>query len=131
MMGQKKINQIWLLKNGVMTGTSTITSPAEYLGNFDSVGLEVTWTGTPNGTFSVLGSISAIGQFNISGTISSVPAISYYALTFNPALTQPTGTAGGYLIDLSQYPFPYIEVQYVNTSSTGVLNVYLFGKDLN
>lgn len=122
-MGAKKVNQIWLIKNGIMTGTSTLISVAQTLVNFDNAGLEVTWTGTPTGTISVLGSVSA--------AFPSVAVPTFYSLTFNPPLSQPIGAAGGYLIDLNQFPFPFLEVEYVNISGSGTLNVYLFGKDLN
>ena len=122
-MGFKKINYFWLIQNGSMTGTSTLTSSAQNLINFDNVGLEVIWTGTPHGTFSVLGSVSA--------AVIAAPAINYYALSFNPGLSVASGVAGGFLIDLNQFPFPYMQFQYVNSSSTGTLNVYLYEKDLN
>lgn len=106
-----------------MTGTTTLTSPAQFLQNFDNIGLEITWTGTPTGAISLLGSVSAV--------IPQAAAVSYYSLTFNPALAQPAGSAGGYIIDLNNFPFPALEVQYVNQMGNGVLNVYLFSKDIN
>lgn len=130
-MGQKKINQVWAIQNGAMTGTTTLLSSGLYVGNLDSIGIEVTWTGTPTGTLSIAGSVSAIDQFLVNNVPKIVPAVNYYALTFVPALTQPSGSAGGYLIDLQQYPFPYLQIQYANSTGTGVLNAYLFGKDLN
>jgi hypothetical protein len=120
-MGFKKTNLFWLIQNGVMTGTSTILSVPQNLQNFDNTGLEVTWTGTPTGTLSVLGSCSA--------AIVQAAVVNYYALTFNPAISQPAGSAGGFLINLNQFPFPFMEVQYVNSSGSGVLNVYLYSKD--
>jgi hypothetical protein len=122
-VGVKKINQYWLVQQGVMTGTATITSSGQYVANLDNIGLEITWTGTPTGTISVLGSIS--------NAIPGIDAVIYYALTFNPALSQPAGSGGGYLINLNQFPWHYLKVQYVNASGTGVLDVVLFGKDLN
>ena len=122
-MGAKKVNQFWLIQNGVMTGTSTILSTPQNLVNLDNIGLEVTWTGTPSGTISVLGSVSA--AFPI------VAGPNYYALTFDPPLEQPAVSSGGYLIDLRQFPFPFMAIEYVNSSGSGVLNVYMFGKDLN
>ena len=82
----------------------------------DNIGLEVTWAGTPTGTFEVMGSNSGA---------------SFYALTFNPALTQPAGSGGGYLIDLTGFPFKYIMLKYVNASGSGTLTVYGQNKDLN
>lgn len=102
--------------SGTMSGTNTIYSNIIDLSRMDNVGLEVNWTGTPVGTFSVLGSNSGAN---------------FYALTFDPALGQPNGSAGGYLIDLTQYPFKYILLEYVNSSGSGNLTVYAQNKDLN
>lgn len=82
----------------------------------DNIGLEVTWTGTPSGLFEVMVSNSGI---------------SFYSLTFTPALAQPAGSGGGYAVDLNQLPFKYIMLRYTNTSGSGTLNVYGQNKDLN
>lgn len=82
----------------------------------DNIGLEVTWTGTPTGTFSVLGSNSGIN---------------FYTLTFNPVLSQPSGSAGGMGIDINQFPWKYILLKYVNSSGSGTLTVYGQNRDLN
>ena len=115
-MGAKKILYNQILTAGAMTGSTTLTSSILTIANSDNIGLELTWSGTPVGTISVLVSNSGI---------------TFYALTFNPILSQPAGSAGGYVINLNQVPFQFLEVQYTNTSSTGVLNVYAFTKDVN
>lgn len=102
--------------NGVMASTNTIYSQIIDLSKMDNIGLEVTYTGTPTGTFSVMVSNSGVN---------------FYALTFNPALTQPSGGAGGYAINLNQLPFKYMFLQYVNSSGSGVLTVYGQNKDIN
>lgn len=99
-----------------MASTNTIYSQIIDISKMDNIGLEVTWTGTPTGTFSVMVSNSAIN---------------FYALTFVPALAQPSGSAGGYAVDLNQVPFKYIMLQYVNASGSGTLTVYGQNKDLN
>lgn len=101
---------------GTMSGTNTIYSNIQDISNTDNQGLEITWSGTPTGTISVLCSESGLY---------------FYPLTFNPAITQPTGSAGGYLIDLNQVPWRYVMVQYVNASGSGVLTMWLGSKDLN
>lgn len=101
---------------GAMASTNTIYSNIIEVGRMDNIGAEVTWTGTPTGVLSVLGSVSGIN---------------FYPLTFSPPLAQPSGSASGYLIDLNQYPFKYYMLKYVNTSGTGVLTVYNQYKDLN
>lgn len=105
-----------LIAAGVMTGTSVLTSPVFNAQNLDNVGIQVDWTGTPTGVIQVLGSIDTVN---------------YHAFSFSPALAQPAGAAGGYLISLNQIPFPYIKLQYTNTSGTGVLNAWLSAKDIN
>jgi len=102
--------------SGVMTDSSTIYSNMLDVAKMDSIGLELTWTGTPTGTISVMASNSGINA---------------YSLTFSPVLGQPAGSAGGYVIDLSLYPFRYLYIQYVNSSGTGALTSYLQLKDLN
>lgn len=101
---------------GTMSSTNTIYSNIIDLSKMDNVGLEITWTGTPTGTFQVMGSNSGIN---------------FYALTFNPVLGQPAGSGGGYLIDLTGYPFRYIMLQYTNASGSGTLTAYGQSKDLN
>lgn len=102
--------------NGAMASTNTIYSQILDISKMDNQGLEVTWTGTPTGTIQVLVSCSGI---------------SFYALTFNPALSQPNGSASGYAIDLNQIPFKYMLLQYTNVSGSGTLTVYGQQKDLN
>lgn len=104
------------VKNGAMASTNVIYSQIVEKSRMDNIGLEVTYTGTPTGTFEVMVSNSGIN---------------FYALTFNPALTQPSGGAGGYAIDLNQVPFKYILLRYTNSSGTGVLTVYGQMQDLN
>ncbi len=105
-----------LITDGVMTGTAVLTSEVFNIQNLDNVGLQVDWTGAAVGVIQVL---------------ASIDAVNYHAFTFDPALAQPAGTAGGYMINLNQVPFPYVKVQYTNASSTGVLNVWLSAKELN
>lgn len=101
---------------GPMSGTNTIYSQIIDVSKMDNIGLEVVWTGTPVGTFSVQASNSGINFFD---------------LTFNPALAQPTGAPGGYVVDINQFPFKYILLKYVNTAGSGGLTVYGQNKDLN
>lgn len=99
-----------------MASTNTLYSQIVDVSMMDNIGLEVTWTGTPTGTFTV----------NASNSGSN-----FYPLTFNPVLTQPSGSGSGYVIDLTAYPFKYILLQYVNSSGTGSLTVYGQKKDVN
>lgn len=104
------------ISSGTMSSTNTIYSNIIEKSRMDNVGLEVTYTGTPTGTFSVWVSNSGIN---------------FYALTFDPALAQPAGSAGGYAVNLNQLPFKYVFLKYVNASGSGVLTVYGQLQDLN
>lgn len=101
---------------GDMTGTSTIYTNIIDQSRMDNIGLEVAWTGTPTGMFKVMASNSGIN---------------FFALTFIPALGQPAGSAGGYLVDMSGFPFKYIMLQYTNVSGAGSISVYGQSKDTN
>lgn len=101
---------------GTMSSTNIIYSNIQDLRNTDNQGLELTWTGTPTGTIEVLGSVSGLN---------------FYPITFLPAITQPAGSAGGYLIDLNQWPWRFLFVRYTNSSGSGTLAVYVGSKDLN
>lgn len=102
--------------SGTMASTNTIFSQIIDVSRMDNIGLEVNWVGSPVGTFSVLVSNSGI-NFN--------------ALTFDPALGQPAGSAAGEAVNITQLGFKYMMLKYVNSSGSGTLTVYGQVKDLN
>lgn len=105
------------LMNAVaVSSTNTYTSPTFNAANLDNLGMQVNFVGTMTGTLSVQ---------------CSIDNKNYIPLTFNPMLTQPSGSSLSYLIDLNQLPFPYVQVSYTNSSGSGTLTVYLSAKDLN
>ena len=95
--------------SGVMVGTSTIYTNILGIRQTDNQGLEITWSGSPTGTISVMVSNSGIN---------------FYALTFNPVLAQPSGSARGYVISMTALPFQFMMLQYVNASGTGNISAY-------
>lgn len=101
---------------GAMASTNVIYSQILDKSRMDNVGLELNWTGTPTGTLQVMCSNSGLN---------------FYALTFNPSLGQPAGSASGELINLNQVPFKYILLIYTNTSGSGTLTAYGQLCDLN
>lgn len=101
---------------GTMATTTTIYSNIIDVSRMDNLGLDVDWTGTPTGTFSIL--VSATG-------------VKFHTLTFSPALAQPAGSAAGMAISINQQPFKYMYLKYVNASGSGVLSVAGEMKDLN
>ncbi len=106
---------------GAMASTNTIYTQIVDVSRMDNLGLEIQWTagGTgPTGTISVLGS-------------NSGNSTSWFTLTFNPALSQPAAALGNIGINLNQFPWKYLMLQYVNVSGTGTITAYMQNKDLN
>jgi hypothetical protein len=101
---------------GVMTSTNVIYSQIFELSRMDNIGLEIAWSGTPTGTLLVYVSNSGIN---------------WPSLVFNPAYAQPSGSAGVEGLNINQYPFKWMMLQYTNASGSGVLTAYGQNKDLN
>lgn len=112
-MSKNVLTKYPLISNGNMTGN--LTSAAVWEMWQDNIGIQVTWSGTPTGTLAVNG---------------SVDGVTFYPLTFNPALTQPAGSAGGYLINVNQFPFQYLTFTYTASSGSGTLNALLSSKEI-
>jgi hypothetical protein len=102
---------------GTMSSTNTIYTNILGISVMDNVGIELTWTGTPTGTFQVMVSNSGINFYALSG--------------FNPSLTQPSGSAGGTYIQLSPIAARYMFIQYTNSSGTGTVTAYTESKANN
>lgn len=102
---------------GTMSGTNTIYSNIIELSRMDNEGFTVNWIGTPTGTLSVL--------------VANADALTWPALTFSPSLAQPSGSAGFYGIEITQFKYKYLMFQYVNSSGSGVLTINTQSRDLN
>lgn len=113
-MSKNVLNSRQIMTNGDMSQTS-ISSDVINVLYLDNIGLQIEWTGTATGTITV--------QASIDGT-------TYYALTFDPALAQPAGSASGYLVSLNQLPYKYFKVVYTKSSGTGTMNVYCSIKEV-
>lgn len=115
-MGATRFNLYTQFNALAVTGTNTYTSQITDINQQHNVGLDVRFTGTMAGTFSV--------QCSNDG-------VTFTALTFSPALSQPSGSSLNYLIDLNQVPFKFIEVVYMNASGSGNITSILSSKDLS
>lgn len=115
--------------SGVMSGTSTITSSASNVMYSNTVGLQLQWTGVPQGTFQIQGSL----DYN-PGTPQSKG--SYNAGTWTGIIVAPYSSADitigsgstKILANLADIGFPWIRVQYTNSTSSGVLTGYFCAK---
>lgn len=133
-MAQKSIipvAQVFAVGNQAMTGTATLTSLPTMISYKDNVSYELSWTGTPTGTFVVQGSVS----YN-PGTPQSYGGPNagvWTTITVTDQNGNPpaaSGAPGQILMNLNELSFPYVRLQYTNVSGTGVLTGYIAGKSL-
>lgn len=113
-MGRKNVALPYQLLDGESMGAS-FTSAATNVTYTDVVGYQLTWTGTPTGTFDI--------EATVDGT-------NWEALTLSPA-PQATGAAGGTLISLNQIPYAQVRLKYTRTSGTGSLSAWVMTKTLS
>lgn len=99
-----------------VSGTNTYTSQPVNIKNLDIVGLQLVWTGTAAGTFTIL---------------HSPDGTNYDSVSVSPAITQPAGSAGTWSVILQFDPYQWVKVQYVNASGSGTVDVIVCGKDVN
>lgn len=122
------------LANQTMTGTSVITSPQTNITYKDNIGVQLQWTGTPTGTFTVQGSLDynpglpqsggATGGAN-AGVWTTINAVDQSG---NPPVA--AGAPGQILMNLQELCFPWLRIQYTNASGTGTLTGYISGKSI-
>lgn len=99
-----------------VSGTTTYLSLPINIQNVDNVLLQFIWTGTVTGTFTV--------QQSPDGNL-------YDTLILSPVITQPAGGAGHWSVDINQSPAQWLQVQYVNASGSGTVDVIVTAKDTN
>lgn len=97
-------------------GTATYLSEPINIKNLDDIGLQLKWTGTVTGTFTVM---------------HSPDGDDYDTILLSPIITQPSGSAGTWSVVLQLEPYQWVKVQYVNASGTGTVDVIVTAKDLN
>jgi len=118
------IPKIKLISQGDMS--SDITSPATDIRYVDNISIQLNFTGSPVGTFSIQGSL------DYSPGLSDDPVANpgtWVDLTLSATPTA-SGAADQILIDMNQVPFPYIRVKYDATSGTGALDYLLLAKEV-
>lgn len=105
-----------------MTGVVALTSQVIDMRTMSQSSVQLQWTGTPTGTFSVQSSLdySASPQGNIlnAGTWTDIGI----------SVTSPSGSAGGAIVDMSLTGLPYLRMVYTNVSGTGTLQALIFAK---
>lgn len=122
--GKQLIKNIPMLVAGVMTGTNVLTSNEVDVSGMEKVFINLSWTGTPNGTFviQVPASYSAANPAVVASW-ATLPVFN----TSGGALTA-AGSASNHQVDINMVSFGRIRFQYTNSSSTGTLDAWITAK---
>ena len=112
-----------VITDGSMAGD--ITSSVTNIQFMDNIGYQISFIGTPTGTFEVQVSIDhmqdAQGNVTNAGT--------WVAVALSPSPTA-SGSADDIYIDLNQLSAPWVRLFYDRTSGSGTCNAYICGKSV-
>lgn len=113
--GKRLLYPYQIFQEQAVSGTNTYLSPTINFQNYDTGGIEIFWTGTLAGTFTLLGSISGA-----PGTFQPLPSFS---------VNSPAGSDGNTLIDIWGTGVFWLQLKYVNASGSGTItNATVAGK---
>lgn len=98
-----------MIEDGAMTGTDVLASKPVNISSEKNVAIDAVWTGTPDGAFKIKGGNFLAGLHDLSAL-------------FSPALPAAGGAAGSFVAS-ARLRVKYVQVEYTNSASTGVLNV--------
>lgn len=103
-----------------VSATSTYYSTPTSLKLLRHAAYTLHWTGTPTGTFTVWASNKP--------SPSLTDDTDWVNLSLARAITQPAGTASKDYVDVSDDPFLWSRLKYVNASGSGTITSYFTGK---
>lgn len=98
---------------------ATLTSLVTNISNIDNVCIQLSWSGSPVGTFSFQGSL----DYSPGGAGHPVATAGTWV-----EFTTADCTDGAVLLDANQLSFPWVRVVYTKSSGTGALTAYISGK---
>lgn len=110
-----------VIVDGDMSGD--ITSDVTIINYMSGVSYDISWTGTPTGTFSV--EVSNSYSTNPDGSVAN--AGTWSAVTLSGSVTA-SGSADNGMINLAGLEVYAIRLVYTATSGTGTLNAVICGK---
>lgn len=119
----KTLQPLHIVSAGTMTGTAVITSNVIDTRYLTNIYMQIAYTGTPNGTFSVQASMDYVpnpagGAGIVAGTWIDIGA----------GVPAAVGAAQQVGINIANTGYAFLRLVYTNTSSTGVLDVWAGGK---
>jgi hypothetical protein len=118
-MARKNVLQPYkLIVNGNM-GATNHSAPVKVLYT-DNIGIEVAFTGTPSGVFTIEGAVIEEQDIALATWVD-------FGIT--PTMTA-SGSASSFLISLNEVPYSHIRITYTRTSGTGSLNVTITAKSV-
>lgn|SRR5574343_709044 len=110
-----------IITSGDMSGD--VTSDPTNIQFLDNISIQLNFTGTPTGTFSVQGSL----DYQQTSPFAKAATGNWIDLTLSPS-PAASGSASQILLDLNQLSFPWIRVKYTRSSGSGTLNAFISGK---
>lgn len=123
-MSRKNNLQVFQLITAGDMSAASLTSPVTNIQFLDNIGIQLSWTGSPVGTFTV--QVSA--DYN-QDSLGNVLAAGHWVTLTLP--TSPTTASGSPIyLDLNQLSAPWIRVVYTKTSGTGSLSAFITAKML-
>ena len=103
---------------------ATLTSAVTNIQFLDSIGLQLSWTGAPVGSFEI--QISADYEQDDNGNVLNAGHWIPLALTPSPT----TAVGSPIFVDITLTAAPWIRVVYTRTSGSGVLNSVITAKQV-
>lgn len=110
-----------------VSGTNAVTSSVSNILYRDAVAMQFKWTGNPQGTVDVQGSVDYAPQLTQAGGAPDAPnSGTWTSLSFS---TTPTvAGSSSLLINMTQLSFSNIRAVYTNSSGSGTLTGYVVAK---
>lgn len=117
------------IMNAVSSGATSTSTPVHIMYS-DLVSIQVAWTGTTHGVFSVkvsnTATVSTTGAIS-GGTWSTLDVTKYEVTGAYPA---PGGSSGDGVIQFINLAFAFIELIFTRTDGTGTITASLTAKPL-
>ncbi len=112
-----------IFTNGAMAGTDVLTSEVISLEGRTLCGVQLVWSSTAVGAWSFEASAN---YQKLGADATATGDWTVFTLAVSPS--NPAGTAGSVLVDLSEVPWDHVRIKYTNASSTGTLQGYVNGR---